>query len=91
MIQVILTDGRKLVYEDPTQIEFTENVFSIYFKNGSTHLPKDSIKTILETENKSGYTIDYIIYSGVEPITSWADLTKKYNGTKIWKHHPILR
>lgn len=81
MLRIQTVSGKDVCFYDPTHIEFTENVVSVYFPNGSTHIPQSDVKSIVEVVASTALTTHYTIYSGVEKITTWTDLVK--NGRKL--------
>lgn len=81
MIKIQTTTGKEMCFYDPMEIEFTDDVVSVYFKNGSTHIPRIDVKTITEVVVSKTIVTYYTIYSGVEVITPWSDLVK--NGRKL--------
>lgn len=81
MLKIQTVSGKDICFYDPLDIEFTENVVSVYFPNGSTHIPRSDVKTITEIVAGIALTTHYTIYSGVDTITPWKDLVK--NGRKL--------
>jgi hypothetical protein len=81
VIRIQTVSGKDICFYDPTHIEFTEDVVSVYFPNGSTHISRNDVKIITEVVADTALTTHYTIYSGVEKITPWKDLVK--NGRKL--------